>query len=800
MPVNAQQYEVAKRGLQAAVDEPDAFSEAEIRQLSKIVSDFQDESIKIEKPLGEGGSMFGDTGMDMLEKRITSPEQHGTRDKMRAENPMIAKALNLSSEAQPVIPDETNEEKDARYLEYRDKYFDDNLPNASKRKDLSAPPEFHVQAPTPQATNPLEAFSSSIGKARENLPAFAGGKVEHYLEPPVAQFQRDMAPVLGPRVANMGIETDEYKEYADQLWQDIYNKAQQEGRSVVRTRYKEAKSWRDKAEGAAAEGIGALAGAARGVDEAAFGGVASEMAATLSGGGDEQVKNFKRLSESNEIAHTAGQVVGGAASLGAGTLASKGITKALGGLAGYGSAALRGGLAAAGSGAAATASMAAADDRMPGWGELALGAGLGLPFGLLGGVHGKQLRDSTALGQVERAGVGETSMLSGIKKTRTGEAISERAQFRMGQPGREVDMLGKDLEKPLATAGRGLETGTARDIGEEQSKYFSLMEDERKPLGSFVKDALDIRKNLTTPDGRALPRKDANIKFLDDLIDSTSTAEIVPAAGGEPLVRSATPGTINVTPEEAARMGINVEHKVAAYMASGNEAPGENFMVRIKPRELNPRELESFKKQMDLELKMGNNPNKEEMNPLLRRTREARDQFPAEGATATVDTGIEKIPLKGFSAQQRLASEKTADVKRRLGMAGLPDNIPETLNDDQATRFQSSIRGYRQAGRAPDVDDALRELAGLAGKSKDLETVAGMRGLDELGGGIPLSRKSLLEGARLRLDPALQFLGPAMGAAMPGAYQRSQGPQLPPQLDQAMIDRHRKVMGPFGPF
>lgn len=817
MPVSAKQYDVAKRALTAAMDEPDAYSEAEIRGLNKILADYQNEGIKIEKstsekPLGEGGSMFGGpsgpTGMDMLEKNITSPEQHAQVQKAREKSPQIYQALNLTSQLpKQVIPDETEEEHADRVLDYRKNTVDESMASASQRKDLYAPPEYHAPKPQTQPTNPIEAFTGAIGKARESLPAFVpAGKVAHYLEPPIQQFQRDMAPTLGPRVLQMSINDRDYKEYADQLWKKIYDDAQAKGESVVRTRYRTAKDWKEKVENVGAEVIGAGAAAARGVDEAAFGGIASEMAATLSGGGEEQLKNYKRLAESNEIAHSAGQVVGGAAQLGAGGLASKGITKALGGLSGYGGAALRGGLAAAGSGAATNASMAAAEDRLPTGEELGYGALLGLPFGLVGGLHGKNLRDNSMLGQVEKSGVGRTSMLKGVSGTSVADEISARALARMGDPNRGVDQLADELEKPLATAGRRLETGTRESIAQEQGAYFKLKEGERKPVSTVARDALEIRKSLVSPDGNAIPGAEDNLKFLDKFIASTTSAEIVPAAGGKPLVPAAVHGAISLTPEDAARMGIDVQQKMDAYMQRGNAAPGEGFMLRIKPRELNPRELELMTSKLDLALKQGLNPNREEMNQLLGSVRADRDAFGAggpvrPGTTATVDTGTKQIQLKDFSAQQRLSSEKLGNVKRTLGMANLGENIPETLGADEAKAFQGGIRGYRQAGQAPGVDDALRELAALAGESQKLEQVAGMRGLKELNGGIPLSRASLLQGARLRLDPMLQFLGPAMGAAMPGAVQRQLPQQLPPQMSPQELEKQRGSMGffPYGP-
>jgi hypothetical protein len=765
---------------------------------------------------GEGGSILGTgpTGMDMLESKIATGEQHEQQEMARAANPKVAMALNLSSMAQPVIPDETESEKNDRLLEYKEKYFDDNLPTASKRKDLAAPPEFHVQpAPPPQEgiTNPLDAFTSSVSRARSNLPAYVpGGKVEHYLEPPLSQFKREMAQTIGPRVADMTVQDPEFLEYADQLWQKIYKQAEAEGRSVVRTAYKENKNWRDTVEGVGAEAIGALAGAARGVDEAGFGGMVSRAAAgatALAGGNyKDQLENYERLGESSQAARFAGQIYGGATPIGLGRLAAGAVGKALPAAAGYAGAAARGAGMAAAEGAGATTSMAGAEGRLPSGGELALGGGLGIPFGLVGGLHGHNLRETTALGAVERAGVGETSLLSGVRPTARGRAIEERSRALTGQSGRAVDTLSKELEEPLATAARKMQQGSKKELGAIQEEYFNTTANDRKPIGSLVKDAIDLRKGLTTPDGKAIPKKGDNLKYLDKLLDETTeSVDIVPAADGSALVPKSKPGVIDLTAEEAKRAGIDVEHQMAGYLKSGQKAPGD-FVVRVTPRELNANEMEKFKGQMDLELRMGDNPNKQELNPLMRSAREVRDQYGSAGPipediSATVDTGTEQIRLGGFSAFQRQAEEQTATIERKLAMAHLPEKVPEKLGGGDAERFQSHIAGHQRAGRSPDVDAILTELAGLSGQSKKLQDVPGMRGLGELGGGIPFSRKSLFEAGRLRLDPMLQYFGPAMGAAMPGALQRFTGNQpLPPQMSPEELEKQKRMMGGMGPF
>lgn len=827
MPVSSQQYDIAKAGLQAAVDDPDAFSAEEFERLNAIVREYQDESIKVDKPTnyGEGGSLllgdmaYGDVGgrgaslqtqgMGVLEKNITSPETHAQREKARAASPKIAQGLNLDGALpMPAIPDETESERNERRKNYEKEYFDRNLPAASGRKDLFAPPELHAPSPV---TNPVDAFGANMEQASSHLPAYMGGKVEHYLEPPVTQFHREMYPVLGERVFTLGIGDDEYGEYADQLWKKIYDQAKAEGRSVVRTRYAQSTDWKDKAFGVGAEAIGALAGAARAADAAGFFGVGSRVAGAL--GGD--VENYKRLAEGSPIASTIGSVIGGASPIGAGGLVTKGLGKLIPEAAGYAGAALRGGAIAAGSGAASTASMAAAEDRLPSGGELALGAGLGLPFGLLGGAHGKQLRGSTPLGVVEKTGMGETDALWGVRSSPRARAVEEASFKSTGQRGREVDFLKNRLEKPMSDAGRMLQVETERDLGAAKDAFYADKAGRRKPLGALVRDAVELRKGMATPDGRIIPKKEGNARFLDKLIVESTEAEIVPATEGGPLARGK-PGSMDITANEAEAMGIDVNRKMESYLALGNEPPGE-FVVRMNPRELNAQEMEKLTKQIDLELRMGDNPQREEMNKLLRSTREVRDQFgggmgvPSD-LKATVNSGaVEGVPgypakteLTGLSAFERKASERTGAVKRTLEMAGLPEKVPETLDAGQAQKFQNTIGGYQQPGRPIDVDKALETLAALGNQQELLDAVPGMTGLKELQRNASMpNRVGLTTGARLRLDAMLPFLGPGMGAAAPGAYKRFSGARpdnLPAQMTPEELEEHRKQMGIWGPF
>lgn len=869
MPVSREMYEKAVSAVKGGKAPDDVMG-----GLMDIIDEYESSKpqpgpAKVSAPaspanFGEGGSIIGGihegqptpTGGDLLDQRITQPEMHAEAerkgqelDRARKEYPRLGAVLGVAS---------GDEVRRLRADEEFKKNYDESLPTASKRRDLARPPEFIPKPAYDGATNPLDI-------ARANLPAFVGGKVEHYLEPPLSQFRRDMALKLGDRVMNLDESSREYHEYSDKLWQPIYDQAQADGRPVVRVAYKEAKTPAEQlGKFAMQEGGGALMGLAAGFDDVTFG-VPSRLAGAITGG--DLRENLNRLGETSPTARIGGQVAGSMLAASPGNLAARGTTALIPEAAGIGGAAMRAGLGGAAAGATTSASMNVANREDIDPHAAAVSALLGFPMAAVGGAVGQGLKgaranlraDKPALATMEEAGMGETSFLKGIKRSDYADQISDEYGA-----GKEVAGLSKRMEEPLTAAARRLEKGTEKELGGIKKGYFQATESDEKPVSNFLNDTIELRKGLTTPDGRPIPRKADQLKYLDKLIGETSDVEIVPTAGGRALVRSSRPGTVEMTLEEAERAGINVQQAMRGYQASHGQPitadlgpdvqtsiPADtDVIVRVTPRSLNPGALEKMKGQLDLEMGFGENPNKQELAPLLRSAREARDVYPAkgpipEGLRATVDTGTEQIQLKDFSAFQRQAAEKTGRVQRVLGHAGLEKNVPEALPAGTAEGVQGRVAGYGKGGRSPDVDDALRELAALGkevGYSRapeGLKDVEGMRSLLELEKGIGgtglRSGVGLLGGAGLSAgEDALQgrdvdlkraaaagLLGGALGRGgnrlrldalsggfIPGALAGTSGSiggiagrpkkALPKQFDAATLERLQLLFGPPG--
>ena len=79
--------------LRKAKANPDAFSTDELEMLVQAAEQPDP------KPIGDGGSFLGvgDTGMDVLEKNITTPERHAQMEKARSASPTVAKMLGVDA-------------------------------------------------------------------------------------------------------------------------------------------------------------------------------------------------------------------------------------------------------------------------------------------------------------------------------------------------------------------------------------------------------------------------------------------------------------------------------------------------------------------------------------------------------------------------------------------------------------------------------------------------------------------------------------------------------------------------------
>lgn len=885
-------------------------------------------------------SSLGPTGLEAMQqgglpKPDQADEQRQEVEKAFTQSPEVAKALQLgAAPAQAPLVGESPEEGARRHQVYIAENYDQKLQTASKRKDLAAPPEF--VPPTPVQQQPLNFFDA-LHQTREMLPEHFGGKVQHYYEPGIDQFRRDMAPALGPKVLQMTEGSEEYKQYADKLWKTIYEHAQATGQPVVRESFRTNKAPEDKLLHGVEMGIGSLGSAAIGADKGMTGGIGGKLLT--------EKDNRDALTSAFPISSDVGFAAGAGNPNSVGSLAAKGAGKAVGAI--PGAAALAGTTAgriagSAGQGAVGAAATQGAMDLVGGESAGASGragsaALIGSLLGLGGGVvgelassEGQSLRKESPLGEAEKIGA-RTSVRNGINPGKEMQALRSEAQAEQIGPAHAPDvesMLAGKLEGPLTDEGRRLRGTEEARVGTALETFHKVNQKERVAPERTVQAYADLHAKLTDAQGNPLPKNRPQVNSIrhdlrdmvdleavpvkssspeqvdfdrrfearneelyarkrdvPDLADPFASApasepsrtapggkiqgektlpdEITPVALGDlemPKGTSIPPpaerpdlwkgngigrlkeihktndAAYKITGAEARKQGFDVDEAVAKALgitaddvrneaAQGNDLSKKVWVI-VKPKQFSPGEFHEIVAGVNQANKAGQGapPDVRLTKGTSRAIREDRDRF--GGATADIPADLKytikdeqgrPINLKGYSAYHARSSDELAALKRKLDLAGVGENPPELLPGSPYRGFVGNARAYGSSGRAPEIDQSLRELASSAGEHghpgtvENLDKIKYARAVAELehaakvtqmfrgfGGNInPTERMSAL-GLRLRLDPALQYLAPRaanVGAAgaLPGY--RDQRKALPPQADQATIDQISRLLG-----
>lgn len=466
-------------------------------------------------------SSLGPTGLDALAAAGLQPaEDPAERERQiqasEAKHPGIARALSLRTPSMgPTIPG-ANENDVRRAMGTG---LDAQLPNASKRPELNEPPEWHP--PTPAA--PAASFDSVWGKlnaVKQAMPDWAGGGTEHYVEPSLEQFQKEMAPVLGPEVVmHADTNSDAYRSYADMKYRQALQAAQANGHGIVRDAFVKQDAI-DAIPGALTKAGNVLRSGALGADDAITGGAAGtgaymphlnpfEEPSPLT---VESVKEQIRVARGKKaldqayspLASDVGFALGALNPNSVGNLAGAPVARALG--------------AAPGAFAGAAATTLAHD--VPGvlLGEQGAGDALqratfsglaGAPLGIIGGAlgnaageEGATLRQTTPLGGAEAGGARMRS-LRGVDKGATNRGLEARARANDIGSAEKPDvegMLASDLREPVAAR-----IQSRRGELEQQAQPLRDFEDafagDKIPLPNTIRAILDAKKKLVLSDG-----------------------------------------------------------------------------------------------------------------------------------------------------------------------------------------------------------------------------------------------------------------------------------------------------------
>lgn len=473
-----------------------------------------------ERPSLLAPEIGGPQGIDMLESKLGTPEAN------EAQAQAEQAGMSLPRGARTVAGPESIAKNEAAAKARLAEVYDSSLPSASGIKALHRPPEF---------------VPADIGKqgfllgSRMMMPSYAGGGTQHYAEPTIEQFRRDMGPVIGPRVATMDERSAEYRQYADLLWQRVYDQAKAAGTPVVRHEY----APRSKAMDAIAYHVGnavdALEGAGEGyIHSASFG--AGDAAERL--GGDQVALDVQSAGERNPLARAAGSFYGSIKNpilrgIGAFGDAALGPTASVAG----------GALRAVGHGAVGSAVQSGGEDAVD-------AATSGQPLdlsqmktrmvdsaeqgGIAGGLldlvgHGAGalsagLRRDPTMGHSVRAVEDAGGTIGGLRGTRP----SADMKSAIREAGSEADaraLLAERLMGPAAEKGIEQMSTAARENGALRSRYRDAVEKDFVDPSSFTEELANRRIRLEGPNG---PMRPDIARTYDSIRDTLPTQQPVP--------------------------------------------------------------------------------------------------------------------------------------------------------------------------------------------------------------------------------------------------------------------------------
>lgn len=774
-------YQKALDVIQRARQDPAADKE-KLRSLVGMVREYQQgQTTKANAPrVPESRSAFapelqGPQGMDMLQQKLGSPEANEQRGNAEATGiPTLRREQRLQGAPDAMADTAANE---AHAADVMKQYQDRTLPSASGIKALYRPPE----------TKPVDPGKAGAINALTSIFT-----ADHYQEPTVEQFHRDMGPAIGPRTLALNENSPEYQQYADQQWAKVYDQAQAQGKSAVRHRYAPTEGAAQTVAHAMLTGADAVEGATAGVASGVSFGAIPALAGKL--GGDQTALDVQSAGERSPVANALGRYAGAIANpllrgVGAlGKMATGMLPEAATAGAPVATSALAsglGGAAAGGTAALGEDAVSAATGDEP-FDAKATGSRManGIQTGMLAGVGAdllgsgasaltKQLRTSSKLAPfvnlAEQAGA--RLGLTGVKP---GKAIS--AAREAAQPGDPATALAEDMVGPLTGEARTRVASQAAETEATNQAYYRKHAQDTRSSGPLLDWVLDARGALAGPDGEVLPGREAAARTLDGftskLVKVQATLpgdDTVVARGGN----ARAPGTRAYSLTDATAKGIDQNQIMAAAKEAGfPEEMADQLHYVVIPQKVNPQQVDALHDGVNLIMKEGKGG---EPDPALagmgRAVRQVRDQFPDDpilgGAKATITdpaTG-KQTELKGWSAFKHEASQQASETNQTLGLAGVNGAIPETPDANQFKAARGAIADYGNPKRAAE-NEALKDLAGDARQGENLRTLGGMRGIDELnrrgnilGGGLGEYRHRIVNRGRLSLDPVFQTLG-----------------------------------------
>lgn len=526
----------------AALNDPDAPEQVKaasrryVERMSSVMAKHQLEG-RTESSLADQPNIAGPTGIDALEQDIMPAPDPGAREakiqELEQKFPGVARAFSMRGPSTGfALPGPSQ--------------------NDLRRADARPRPPSEWHPPTP--ANPSSPFDSVWGKlsaVKQAMPDWAGGGTEHYAEPTLQQFRIEMAPVLGHVVETVDAGSSLYQQYADEKYAMALQKAQAEGRGIVREAY----SKEGTPEMGALAGFGkTLKGEGLGLEKALTSG---QVGTILHGADVTRVPKLPGestgaywarartiepmpLSQAWQAAEHARDLDMAGSPLGGDLGFAYGVLQpgAIGNMAAAPVGKVAGALPSSFVGAGATTLASEAPDVLAGnktareATQNFADAGLsGLPFGLLGPLlgaagreEGVRLRETTPLGKAEEGGASITKR--GVRPGAENAGLEARARNeRFGEnyspdvPG----MLAQDLTEPFTKQAHAADAAL-KLRGQPLREFEQAFADKKIPLKNAIREILEAKKSLVLSDGTVTDP--VGMKKLDDLLEMAMSRQV----------------------------------------------------------------------------------------------------------------------------------------------------------------------------------------------------------------------------------------------------------------------------------
>jgi hypothetical protein len=556
---------------------------------------------------------------------------------------------------------------------------------------------------------PAEAGLESIYNF---IPSYFGGRTEMWNEPSLQEFREQTG------LRDKGLDSPEYKHFADAMWAHRYDAAAAKGENVVRT-----------AAAIPAESFDNATFARRAVDQAVHG-----LAGTLSSGMGGLLEGYtgglvepneaaKDLMEEYPVGRAAGALYGATRPTSAISRFDSLVKQGVPALAERGAGVVGNTLRGAARGALVGGAIAGADDALHAGdadevslfpagvlGGLLGGSAAGFGAGMMGRLRNPLHAQGRALNEIETALAGgeENAPVRGTKffsldprvtpgvESAMEESLTPGVNRAAGVP----DILAQRAAPAISKAALAERAALEAEIGATNERFYNSPGGKTPTKPTNFVNWLFKTINERSPAGFQLPfAKSAEFKTA-----LNNTMAVIPDLDG------------TIAQNVALRQGGTVmSYEQAQSLGLSLEGIPQVEKVVVVPLAMTARHFDTITEGLDNLAKASSKTGAVDsaLEAGQRAIREDRGKFRWDPSVmgpepkAILDDGTE---VTGWNAYKRLASERLGELEQRMGDAGIPAGKNVTPLQAEAGVL-SRAKGFRQGERA-NQDEALMSFMG----------------------------------------------------------------------------------------